>query len=116
MLAGSGALIAAPPGVLEGQLTIIALKEAAGAELADSDLPSRANAYSQYPLVVLSQDGHAEVARVTAGGDGRYRIVLPPGAYVLDVKDRVQKKLRAEAQSFKIESNQTVEVNMLISK
>jgi len=121
MLAGNGTLNAAPPGFLEGHLAIIGLKESAGVELAEDGQSNRAaEAYKKYPLVVLSQDGSKEIARftadVTADDEGGYRVELPPGSYILDVKDRVEKRLRAQPQSFKVESNQTVRVDMLISK
>ena len=121
MLAGNGTLNAAPPGSLEGHLAIIGLKESAGVELAEDGQSNRAaEAYKKYPLVVLSQDGSKEIARftadVTADDEGGYRVELPPGSYILDVKDRVEKRLRAQPQSFKVESNQTVRVDMLISK
>src|SRR5260370_13445640 len=117
LLAGNGTLTAAPPGFVEGHLVIIALKESRGVELAEDGQSNRAAAeYQEYPLVVLTQDGQTEIARFTADGDGAYHVALPPGAYILDVQNRVKKRLRAKQESFKIESNQTVRVDMLISK
>ena len=117
MLAASGMLQAAPPGFVDGHLTIISLKEAKGTEIAEEGPSNRApEAYQEYPLVVLSQDGQTETARVTADGEGAFHVALPPGAYILDVKDRVERRLRAEPRPFKVESDQTVRVDMLISK
>jgi hypothetical protein len=112
VLAGSGILKAVPPGFLEGRLKIISLREVDLAEAAPST--GLAESYEEYPLVILSQDGHREIARVTADGNGAYRVALPPGAYILDVQDRAQKRPRAQPQPFKIESNQTVRVNMAV--
>ena len=68
--------------------------------------------YAGYPLIILSQDGKKEIARVTADESGKYRVALPPGTYILDVKDRVAKHVRAKPQPFTVVSNQTVRVDM----
>jgi hypothetical protein len=60
----------------------------------------------------LSQDGKKEVARVAADGNGNYRVALPPGDYVLDVQDRVAKRLHAKPEPFSVVSNQTIRVDM----
>ena len=100
---------AAPvPGFLEGRLLIAAFKEV-GAQFAEP-APSHQNGevYKEYPLIILSQSENREVARLMAKDDGTFRVTLPPGAYILDVKDRVQRQLRAESRPFKVESNRTV--------
>ena len=104
---------AVPPGFLEGHLKIVSFKEV---ELSD-DMPRpavTAETYAEYPLIILSQEGKKEIARMTADENGNYRLALPPGAYVLDVQDRVPKRLRAKPQQFKVVSNQTVRVDMSI--
>ena len=68
--------------------------------------------YSDYPLVVLSEDRKKEIAHVIADANGNYRLALPPGRYVLDVQDRVRKHIRAKPQRFTVTSNQTVRVDM----
>ena len=70
--------------------------------------------YADYPLLILSQDGQKEIARVTADRDGNYRVALPPGDYVLDVQGRVRRHVRAKPQPFTVASNQTVRVDMEI--
>jgi len=112
MLAGgtawSGAL---PPGFVEGHLKIASL----GAVDFSDAMPRQtvtAEKYAEYPLIVLSQDGQKEIARVTADGNGNYRTALPPGNYILDVQDRAAKRLRAKPQPFSVVSNQTVHVDM----
>jgi hypothetical protein len=99
------------PGSLEGHLKILAFRDAELAEATPSE-SSRAN-YAKYPLIVLSQDGKKEIARVTADGNGNYRLALPPGDYILDVQGRMPKShVRAKPQRFTITSNQTARVDM----
>ena len=101
------------PGFLEGHLRIIAFREV---ELADGT-PSKCSGgnYAEYPLIILSQDGKKEIARVTADENGNYRVALPPGDYILDVQGRRPKgHVRAKPQPFTVVSNQTVHVDMNI--
>ena len=49
---------------------------------------SSAETYAEYPLIILSQDGKKEIARITADENGNYHVALPPGDYVLDVQGR----------------------------
>ena len=102
----------AAPGFLEGHLRILAAKDV---ELAEGNPPKfSAGNYAEYPLIILSQDGKKEIARITADGNGNYRTALPPGDYVLDVKGRVRGHVRAKPQQFTVVSNQTVRVDMNI--
>jgi hypothetical protein len=99
-----------PPGFVEGHLKIISAR---GVELADGNAPAMtAENYAQYPLIILSQGGKKEIARVTADGNGNYRAALPPGDYVLDVQGRARGHVRAKPQRFTVVSNQTVRVDM----
>jgi hypothetical protein len=101
-----------PPGFVEGHLKILSGKEV---ELADGNAPAiTAENYDLYPLVILSEGGKKEIARLTADGNGNYRTALPPGDYVLDVKGRARSHVRAKAQPFTVVSNQTVRVDMNI--
>jgi hypothetical protein len=110
LLAGNASIDAAPPGFLEGHLKIVSPKEV---ELADGTSPViTAENYAEYPLIILSQDGKKEIARVTADGNGNYRTALPPGDYVLDVPRRGRGHIRAKPQPFNVASNQTVRVDM----
>ena len=111
-LASSTSFSGAPQGFLEGHLKIISPKEV---ELA-GETPSKMTAenYADYPLTIMSQDGKKEIARITADGNGNYRIALPPGDYILDVQGRRPGGVRAKPQPFKVVSNQTVRVDMNI--
>ena len=111
VVAGAASISAAPPGSLEGHLKILSAKPV---QLADENMaPKAAENYSDYPLLILSRDGRKEIARVTAGSDGNYRVALPPGDYILDVQGRRPKgHLRAKPQPFTVVSNQTVRVDM----
>jgi hypothetical protein len=114
ILAGTTPSNASAPGFIEGHLKIAWL--GAAAEPSDT-MPRQTVApetYAKYPLIVFSQDGKREISRVTADGNGNYRVALPPGAYILDVQDRAAKRLRAKPQPFTVVSNHTVRVDMNI--
>ena len=98
---------------MEGHLKIVSLREVEPSDAMPRQTVT-AERYAEYPLTVLSQDGKKEIARVTADGNGNYRVALPPGAYILDVQDRAAKRLRAKPQEFTVTSNQTVHVDMNI--
>jgi hypothetical protein len=101
---------AVQPGFLEGHLKIVSLKEV---ELAGAN-PSKGASenYAEYPLIILSKAGQKEVARIIADRDGNYRVSLPPGDYMLDVRGRASKNVRAKPQPFTVVSNKTVRVDM----
>jgi len=111
LLASNASIDGAPTGFLEGHLQIFSSREV---ELADGNpAPVTAETYAEYPLIILSHDGKDEIARVTADGNGNYRLALPPGDYILDVKGRPPKgHVRAKPQRFTVVSNQTVRVDM----
>ena len=114
VLAGSATSSdALPSGTMEGHLKIVSPK---AVEPSDN-MPRPAVApetYAEYPLIILSQDGKKEIAQVTPDENGRYRVELPAGAYILDVKDRAAKRIRAKPQPFAVISSQTVRVDMNI--
>lgn len=101
---------AVAPGFLEGHLKIRSPNPVdRGDENAPTVMPEN---YGEYPLLVLSQHGRKEVARVTADVNGNYHAALPPGDYVLEVQSRPRTHLRSKAQRFTVVSNQTVRVDM----
>jgi len=100
-------------GFLEGHLRILAFKDV---ELAEGNPPKFSDGnYAEYPLIILTQDSKKEIARATADENGKYRVALPPGDYILDVQGRPPKgHVRAKPQQFTVLSNQTVRVDMEI--
>jgi hypothetical protein len=110
LIGGTAASDAVPPGFVEGHLKIISPTPV---ELADGNTPTfTAETYSEYPLIILNQKEKKEITRVTADRNGNYRVLLPPGDYVLDVEGRARKHVRAGPQPFTVVSNQTVRVDM----
>ena len=112
LLAGMASIDAEPSGFVEGHLTIVSPKPV---QPTDENMTAEtAENYADYPLLILTQDGQKEIARVTADGDGNYRVALPPGHYTLDVQGRVRRHVRAKPQTFTIVPNQTVRIDMHI--
>ena len=114
MLAGTASIKAAPQGFMEGHLKIVVIRA-----VEPDDMPQPApETYAEYPLVILSQDGKREIARLTADKSGNYRVALPPGAYILHVQERAEERaaerIHATPQPFTVVSNQTVRVDMTI--
>jgi hypothetical protein len=111
---GSPSSQAEPPGLMKGHLKILSRPEV---NLPDAGAGSKtvpAQSYAEYPLIILSENGAKEIARVTADGQGHYRIELPPGEYILDALGRAPKRVRAKPQPFTVVSGQTVRVDMEI--
>jgi hypothetical protein len=101
---------ALPSGVMEGHLKILSRNPVdIGDENAAMVTPGN---YADYPLLVLSQDGQKEIARITADTNGNYRAVLPPGEYVLVAQRRPRTHVSAKPRPFTVVSNQTVHVDM----
>jgi len=115
MLAGAASTKAAPQGFVEGHLKIVVIRA-----VEPDNMPQPApETYAEYPLIILSQDGKKEIARLTADKSGNYRIALPPGAYILGVQERpaeerAAERIHATPQPFTVVSNQTVRVDMTI--
>jgi hypothetical protein len=102
---------------MEGRLKIVVIRA-----VAPDNMPSPAVApetYAEYPLIILSQDGKREIARLTADKSGNYRVALPPGAYILVVQERpteerAAERIHANPQPFTVVSNQTVRIDTTI--
>jgi hypothetical protein len=115
MLAGSGSVKAAAEGFMDGHLKIVVIR----AVEPDNMPQSASETYAEYPLIILSQDGKREIARLTADKSGNYRAALPPGAYILAVQERpaeerTAERIHANRQPFTVVPNQTVRVDMTI--
>jgi hypothetical protein len=106
----------APAGFVEGRFRVVSLREvelgAADEKLQAVAAKTDAVTYAEYPLIILSKDGKKEIARVTADGQGHYRVALPPGDYILDAKGRAPQRVRAKPKPFTIVANQTTRVDM----
>jgi len=102
----------ASPGYVEGHVKILGLSDVELAGATPSKFSGRN--YADYPLIVLSQSDKQEIIPLTVDQNGKYRVALRAGNYVLDVQDRRRKHLRATPQPFTIISNQTVHVDMVI--
>ena len=98
---------------MEGHLKIVVIRA-----VEPDNMPQPApETYAEYPLIILSQDGKREIARLTADKSGDYRVALPPGAYILHVQERAEERAErthANPQPFTVVSNQTVRVDMTI--
>ena len=115
MLAGNASIKAAPQGFMEGHLKIVVIR----AVEPDNMPQSAPENYAEYPLIILSQDGKSEIARLTADKSGNYRVALAPGAYILalqerSIEERAAQRVHATPQPFTVVSNQTVRVDMRI--
>ena len=103
----------APTGWLEGHLRVVFLR---GVDTGD-EMPRRTVApgsYAEYPLIVLTADRKQQVARLIPDDSGHYRAALQPGNYVIDVQDRMRKRLEVSAQPFTIAANQTAHVDITV--
>jgi hypothetical protein len=70
-------------GTLEGHVTIGPLSPVVQAGASE---PTPApEVYAARQIVILSEDGEKELARVQISADGIYRIELAPGAYQVDI-------------------------------
>jgi hypothetical protein len=113
MLIGSAVLSdAVPPGFVEGHVKIFPLSDVNLGDDGNAAKTVTEAPYAEYPLVVLTRDGKKEITQVTADRNGNYRVELPPGDYILDVKARTPK--RPKPQPFTVVSNQTVRIDMNI--
>jgi hypothetical protein len=113
MLAGTASIKAAPQGFMEGHLKIVVIRA-----VEPDNIPPPEN-YAEYPLIILTQEGKREIARLTADKSGNYRVALPPGTYILALQERsgeerAAQQIHANPQPFTVVSNQTVRVDMQI--
>jgi hypothetical protein len=114
LMGGTASIKAAPPqGFLEGHLKIVVIRP-----VESDNIPAPEN-YAEYPLIILTQEGKREIARLTADKSGNYRVALPPGAYILALQERsgeerAAERIHANPQLFTVVSNQTVRIDMTI--
>jgi len=102
----------APPGVLEGDRRIVAHQEA---DLDDGQPAEIApEFYPEFLRVVRSADRREEIARLAVDRDGNSRTSLPAGDCVLDIRNRVHRRVRASRARFAIISGENTRVDMEI--
>ena len=100
------------PGILEGQVQIL---RSGGAHLADDAGSAREKEpLADCPLVVLSKDGKTEIAQTVSDSEGRFRVSLPAGDYVLNAKQHGRNRLRMAARPFTVISGQSVRVDLTV--
>ena len=117
MLAANASIKAAPQGFMEGHLKVVVIRAVEPDNMPEPTVAPET--YAQYPLIILSQDGKREIARLTADKSGTYRVALAPGAYILalqerSIEERAAERVHATPQPFTVVSNQTVRVDMRI--
>ena len=106
-------LTAPEPGFLEGDLSI---HSETGVELADKPSPTPDQTlYKEYRLAVFSKDHQTEIAEVAVDEHGHYRLPLPPGEYILDMKRRTGNRPRVAPRPFTITSQKTTKMDMEIN-
>jgi hypothetical protein len=96
-------------GVLEGQLKISSER---GANLDGVSSKDEKSACEKCALVVLSKNDRSEVAQVNTDKEGRFRVGLPAGDYILELRRSGRVRLRGAPKAFTITAEQTVHVEM----
>ena len=117
MLASTASIKAAPQGFIEGHLKIVVIRPVEPDNMPQPTVASET--YAEYPLIILSQDGKREIARLIADKSGNYRVALPPGAYTLALQERsgeerAAERIHANPQPFTVVSDQTVRIDMTV--
>jgi hypothetical protein len=95
-------------GVVEGQLKIISGN---GASLDGVSKDEKAPC-EKCALVILSKTDRSEIAQVTTDKEGRFRVGLPAGDYILELKRSGRIRLLGAPKQFTITAEQTVHVEM----
>jgi hypothetical protein len=110
ILADAASVKAAPQGFMEGHLTIVTPGVVEPDNMPRPQISPQS--YSEYHLIVWSQDRKKEIAQITMDANGNYRVALPPGVYILDVERRAGRRIGAKPQEFKVAPNETVRVDI----
>ena len=70
-------------GVLEGKVSIGPLTPVQ--RIGEPEPTPAPEVFAARQVVIFSQDGQKEIARVQIGADGSYRVELAPGEYLVDI-------------------------------
>jgi hypothetical protein len=106
-----------PLGVVEGKLTLGTQR---GVDLAD-DVPAlndSAPDVGEHTLVIRSAAGAADLKEIKTDQKGNYRVALPPGEYVVELKPTSPREASPRATTtqrfFTVTANETVQVDMQV--
>lgn len=66
----------------------------------------------QAAVIVKSADGSREIARFTSGSDGRFRVALEPGTYLLDPQSQTSPFPRGVPQTVTVEAGKYSQVTI----
>jgi hypothetical protein len=97
------------PGVVEGQMKI---RSENGASLDGVSRKDEKAPCEKCALVILSKHDRSEIAQVTTDKEGRFRVGLPAGDYILELKRSGRIRLLGGPKEFTITADQTVRVEM----
>jgi len=96
-------------GYLEGQVTIGPLQPVAR----EGETPTvPPEVYRGRSVAIFSADGEALVAKARISGDGRYRVALAPGTYVMDIARNGMDRADGLPKTIVIENRKTVQLNI----
>jgi hypothetical protein len=95
-------------GIVEGQLKIVSEK---GASLDGVSKDEKAPC-EKCALIILSKTDRSEIAQVITDKEGHFRVGLPAGDYILELKRRGRIRLLGGPKEFTITAEQTVHVEM----
>jgi hypothetical protein len=96
-------------GVVEGQLKILSER---GASLDGVSSKGEKAPCEKCALVILSKNDRTEIAQVTTDKEGHFRVGLPAGDYILELKHNGRIRLLGVPKAFTITAEQTVHVEM----
>jgi hypothetical protein len=96
-------------GYLEGQVTIGPLQPV----VREGETPTvPPEVYSSRFVAIFRVDGEALVAKVRINGEGRYRVALAPGTYVVDIARNGMDRADGLPRTIVIENRRTVQLNI----
>jgi hypothetical protein len=101
----------APPGILEGNVSIGPI---CPVERPDQPCITPPEAYETRKILVFRDDGKTLVKTVSISGKGYYRTELNPGSYVVDINDAGRDRSADVPATMAIRSGKTLTLNISI--